>query len=98
MKSILGVFACSIALAVASVAWAQSLAPCKPEDVGLSSERLAHIGRAFQQEVDEGRIPGAVIMIARKGRLAYAETVGFRDKPSGAPMQKDAIFRIYSMT
>ncbi|AWN46803.1 serine hydrolase [Methylobacterium terrae] len=76
----------------------EALAPARPEEVGLSTERLGRIKRVMEEEVAAGRLPGAVVMIARRGRLAYAESVGFRDKAAGAPLSKDAIFRIYSMT
>ena len=52
----------------------------------------------FKKEADEGRLPGAVMMVARKGKLVYANAVGFQDKDAGKPMAKDAMFRIYSMT
>jgi CubicO group peptidase (beta-lactamase class C family) len=83
---------------LASVAWGRSLPTVEPEKVGLSSERLERIGQVFQQEIDEGRLPGAIVLIARNGEVAYFESFGFRDKDSGAPMHNDAIFRIYSMT
>ena len=76
----------------------QILSAAKPEDVGMSSERLAKIGKAMEAETAAGRLPGAVVMVARHGRLAYSESFGFRDKPSGDKMAKDSIFRIYSMT
>ena len=69
-----------------------------PEDVGLSTARLARLGAAMRGEVDRGRVPGAVALIARRGRLAYFESYGRRDPASGAPMAMDSIFRIYSMT
>ncbi|WP_238313590.1 serine hydrolase domain-containing protein [Methylobacterium crusticola] len=95
-----------VALAAAP-AWADAtgrprggavLSAARPEEVGLSSGRLARIGRVMEEEVAAGRLPGAVVMIARRGRLAYAESFGFRDKAANAPLAKDAIFRIYSMT
>src|SRR5262249_54815103 len=49
-------------------------------------------------DVEKGRMPGAVVLIARKGRVVYFENIGFRDRAAGAPLQKDDIFRIYSMT
>jgi CubicO group peptidase (beta-lactamase class C family) len=79
-------------------AFAQALPTAKPEQVGLSSERLARIGQLVRADVEKGRLPGAVVLVVRKGRVAYFEAIGFRDKASGAPMTKDAIFRIYSMT
>ena len=69
-----------------------------PEAVGLSSERLARIGSTIRGEIDAGRIPGAVVAVARRGKLAYYEAFGFRDKEAGTPMTKDTIFAIASMT
>ena len=77
---------------------ADPLPRAKPEAVGMSSARLARIGPALKADVDQGRIPGAVVAVARKGKLVYYEAVGFRDKDAGAPMTKDAIFSIASMT
>jgi len=79
-------------------ATAQSLAPATPEQVGMSSQRLAKIATVFKKEIDEGRLPGAVIAVARKGKLVYFESFGYRDKAAGTAMSKDSIFRIYSMT
>jgi len=79
-------------------AGAAELPTAKPEDVGLSSARLARITETLKADVERGRLPGAVVVIARRGRIAYAESVGFRDKTTGAPMSPDAIFRIASMT
>jgi CubicO group peptidase (beta-lactamase class C family) len=76
----------------------QVLTPAKPEEVGLSSERLGKIKAYFEGEVAAKRLPGAVVMIARQGRLAYAESIGARDPASGDKLAADAIFRIYSMT
>jgi CubicO group peptidase (beta-lactamase class C family) len=77
---------------------AQSLTPASPEQVGMSAQRLAKITTVFKKEIDEGRIPGAVIAVARKGKLVYYESFGFGDKAGNVPMSKDSIFRIYSMT
>ena len=81
-----------------SVVWAQSLPSAKPEQVGLSSERLDRVGQALKGEIAKGKLPGAVALVARKGRVAYFESFGLQDKAGGAPMANDAIFRIYSMT
>jgi CubicO group peptidase (beta-lactamase class C family) len=70
----------------------------RPEDVGLSSERLAEIAKVINADVEKGRLPGAVIAIARKGKLVYFEALGFRDKTAGIAMTKDTIFNIASMT
>ena len=69
-----------------------------PEDIGLSTAGLARLGRVMQGEVERGLVPGAVALIARRGQLAYFESFGQRDAASGAPMARDSIFRIYSMT
>jgi CubicO group peptidase (beta-lactamase class C family) len=70
----------------------------KPEEVGLDPGRLGRIRPFFEAEVAEGRLPGAVVMIARRGRLAYSESIGFRDRQGNAPMTPEAVFRLYSMT
>lgn len=80
------------------VAWAADLEVAKPEQVGMSSERLARITAWLRADVEKGRLPGAVALVARKGRIVYFEAVGFRDKATGAPLRKDDIFRLYSMT
>lgn len=85
-------------LFIGNFALAQNLPTVKPEDVGMSSTRLNNIKSALQAEVDKGNIPGAVVMINRKGKLVYSEAVGYQDKASNKPMSKDLIFRIYSMT
>jgi CubicO group peptidase (beta-lactamase class C family) len=77
---------------------AQSLASAAPETVGLSGERLGRIAQVFGAEVDQGRLPGAVIAVARRGKLVYFEAVGYQDKPANKTMRKDSIFRVYSMT
>ncbi len=68
------------------------------EAVGFSSPRLGRIRAALEREVSEGRIPGAVVGIARRGKLAYLDAVGYRDKAAEAPMWADALFSIASMT
>jgi CubicO group peptidase (beta-lactamase class C family) len=70
----------------------------RPEQVGLSSERLDRITATLRADVEAGTIPGAVLAIARGGRIGYAEAVGYRDREAGAAMPHDAIFRIASMT
>jgi len=69
-----------------------------PEDIGLSSARFARLGAVIAGEIERGRVPGAVALVARRGRIGYFESFGQRDAVAGAPMAKDAIFRIYSMT
>jgi CubicO group peptidase (beta-lactamase class C family) len=70
----------------------------QPEEVGLSSERLNRIAKVYQADVDKGLIPGAVFLIARNGKIAYLEAIGFRDRDKKIPMATDAIFQIASMT
>jgi CubicO group peptidase (beta-lactamase class C family) len=87
-----------VLLLVASSAGTASLPSTRPEEVGLSSERLGRLGQWFTHEIAQGRLPGAVALVARRGRLAYLESFGSRDPVSGAPMTSDAIFRLASMT
>jgi CubicO group peptidase (beta-lactamase class C family) len=69
-----------------------------PEEIGLSTVRLARLGEVMAGEIERERVPGAVALVARRGRLGYFESFGRADAASGAPMAKDTIFRIYSMT
>jgi CubicO group peptidase (beta-lactamase class C family) len=70
----------------------------KPEDVGMSSERLARIGATLKADINAGRIPGAVIAIARHGKLVALDAYGWRDKDVNVAMTTDTIFNIASMT
>jgi CubicO group peptidase (beta-lactamase class C family) len=87
-----------LGLFVVAVAHGQALPPTKPEQVGLSSQRLAAITARLRTDVEKGVIPGAVLLVARNGKVALFEAVGARDPQSKAPMTKEAIFRIYSMS
>jgi CubicO group peptidase (beta-lactamase class C family) len=73
-------------------------AKARPEQVGFSSERLERIGQALGAEIEQGRLPGAVALIARQGKIAYWEAFGRRDPGKPAGMARDDLFRIYSMT
>ena len=64
----------------------------------MSSERLAEIGKTINAEIAREQLPGAVLAIARRGKLIYFEAFGYRDKASGTPMTTDTIFPIASMT
>jgi CubicO group peptidase (beta-lactamase class C family) len=77
---------------------ARAFSAASPEEVGLSTERLARIGQALTHQIEARSFPGAVALVMRKGRVAYFETCGQLDPQTGAPMTKDAIFRLYSMT
>jgi len=85
-------------LVQSTVVWSDVLPVVKPEAVGLSSQRLERLGAVLRADVEQGKIPGAVVLVARRGKIAYYESFGMRDKEVKAPMKKDAIFRIYSMT
>jgi CubicO group peptidase (beta-lactamase class C family) len=74
------------------------LAESKPEAVGFSSERLERLHAAMQRQVDEKQLPGIVTILARHGKVVEERSYGKKDIASGAPMTKDTIFRIYSMT
>ena len=95
MKSIAAV-ALSVALLAFPLAAASSKA--KPEEVGLSSDRLPRIHAAIQRHIAAGDISGAVTLVARKGRLAYLEAQGVMDLASKKPMSTDTIFHLASMT
>ena len=79
-------------------AWSQALPVASPESVGVSSKRLEKISQAMRAEVEQQRLPGAVVMVARKGKLVYAQAFGKLNNGTNAPMQLDSLFRIYSMT
>jgi CubicO group peptidase (beta-lactamase class C family) len=76
----------------------QPLATATPEQVGMSGERLGRISTMLRQEIADGKLPGAVVMVARKGKIIYSDAIGFQDKGENTPMKLDSIFRIYSMT
>jgi CubicO group peptidase (beta-lactamase class C family) len=88
-----------VLLAFVAPAWAQQLLPsAKPEQVGMSSQRLDRVGQMLKAQIERERFPGAVAIVARKGKIVYFEAFGQRDPQTGAPMSRDAIFRLYSMT
>src|SRR5207248_3246330 len=93
------ILATTFCLLASGAAFADDPLPrAKPEDVGLSSERLARIGATLKSDIDAGRIPGAVIAIARRGKLVALDAYGWRDKAAGIAMTTDTIFNIASMT
>jgi CubicO group peptidase (beta-lactamase class C family) len=85
-------------LVLIAAAHAQVLPQLAPGDIGLSKERLDRIRVAMEREIAQNRLAGGIGLIARHGKVGYFEIYGSADKESGRPMQKDAIFRIYSMT
>jgi CubicO group peptidase (beta-lactamase class C family) len=64
----------------------------------MSKQKLDRIHDALKQHVADGKLPGTVVLVARKGKLIYADVTGFQDKDEGKPMALDSLFRIYSMT
>lgn len=77
---------------------AELLPKADPASVGFSADRLARIGARLKADSEAGVIPGAVVLIARQGKIAYFESFGLQDPQTKAPMTRDSIFRIYSMT
>src|ERR1700749_2849144 len=70
----------------------------KPESVGLSEERLSRIQDAMQRHIDAHNVSGAVTLVARKGQILWVHAQGSRAIEAKKPMQKDAIFRVFSMS
>ena len=77
---------------------AADIARAEPEAVGLSSVRLRRFGEAMRREVEAARMPGCVVAIARGGKLAHLEAIGYRDPAAREPLKTDAVFSIASMT
>lgn len=75
-----------------------ALPPAPPEQLGLCPQRSRRLLDVLQAEVDRARLPGAVVLIARHGKLALHESLGRLDPARLQPMPRDALFRIYSMT
>ena len=76
----------------------QGLPRAMPEDVGMSTSRLERMIPVMQGYVDAGKIPCALTMIAREGKLVHFEKFGMQDIAAAKPIQFDTIFRLYSMT
>ncbi|MFZ4629322.1 MAG: serine hydrolase domain-containing protein, partial [Blastocatellia bacterium] len=70
----------------------------RPEEVGLSSSRLAQIRPHMERHITEKRLAGASGLIVRRGQIAYQEAFGSADREAGVPMRMDTIHRIYSMS
>ena len=88
----------ALATLACAAALAQPLPTARPESVGMSSERLERITTAMQKEVADKKLPGAVVMVARKGKLVYSMAFGSLNNAAGGAMAVDSMFRIYSMT
>ncbi|HWX33938.1 MAG TPA: serine hydrolase domain-containing protein, partial [Steroidobacteraceae bacterium] len=74
------------------------LPEAKPESLGLSPVRLQRMSDAFKREIDKGTIPGATIMVARKGQIGWFDALGRQSPAASTPMAHNTIFRIFSMT
>jgi CubicO group peptidase (beta-lactamase class C family) len=98
MKRSVALISLLVCFLLPALAGADALPTATPEAVGLSSQRLARVTEVVKGEIVKGQYPGAVALVARRGKIAYFEAFGQRDPRSGAPMTKDAIFRLYSMT
>src|SRR5947209_13832958 len=90
MKKCFAFFLFLSLIAVTPASKASSVDTAKPEDVGLSSERLQRIHQTIQRHIDAGDISGAVTLVARRGRIAHFEVHGLMDIDSKRPMSKDA--------
>ncbi|MDQ4032075.1 MAG: beta-lactamase family protein [Actinomycetota bacterium] len=70
----------------------------EPAEIGLDAARLRRIDEHFARYVDDGQLPGWLVLVSRRGRIAHLSTYGQRDIEAGLPVQPDTLFRIYSMT
>ena len=77
---------------------AADLPNARPESVGMSTQRLSRLKSEMQALVDSNQLPGVVTMVAKDGKVVEFDAAGKRDVESAAPLQKDSIFRIYSMS
>jgi CubicO group peptidase (beta-lactamase class C family) len=89
---------CALACCTVSVVGQDLGKVSRAEDIGFSTERLGRITKFFQDDVEKGAIPGAVLLVVRDGKLVYRQTVGYQDREKRIAMKPDAIFRIASMT
>ena len=88
----------AIAFTAIQTVAAQPLPAATPDSVGMSAQRLANIDTFFKSEIDKQRVPGAVVAIARNGKLVYFKAFGMADAAKGVAMQTDTIFQLASMT
>lgn len=78
--------------------FAQGLPTASPEEVGMSAVRLERMSAKMHEYVDQGKLAGITVVIARHGNIAYSENFGMRDREAGMPIESDTIFRIASMS
>ena len=89
---------CLLLFCVTTFAFGQGLPMVVPEEGGVSAERLERIRPVMQGYVDDGRLPGFLTVVARRGKIVHFETIGMRDVENEKPVEPDTIFRIYSMS
>ena len=77
---------------------AAELPTVKPAEVGLSGQALSKVDAKMEELIREQRLAGGIVVIARNGKIAHFKPYGLRDREAKLPMEKDTIFRIYSMT
>jgi len=88
-----------VALALAAVnVIAQGLPTARPEDEGFSPERLAYIDKFYSEKIDHGDMAGIVTLVSRHGKIVHFSALGYADVEKHTRMEKDTIFRQYSMT
>src|SRR5471030_2353857 len=102
MKMLKSALLAAALMSVAGAAHAESPLPLPmaalPEEVGLSSVQLKRLEAVTKAHIDEGLVPGAVMLVARRGKVAWVSVQGKRDGTAADPMKLDSIFRMYSMT
>jgi len=88
----------AILIIFSALSQAQDISTSNSEDIGISSDRISVIDRVLQEYIDKMEVPGAVALIARRGKIGYLKSFGMKDIEENRPMTNDAIFRIASMT
>ena len=91
-------YLCLLLFSTTTLAFGQGLPRAVPEEVDVSAERLERIRPVMQNYVDDGRIPGFLTVVARRGKIVHFETIGMRDIENNKPIETDTIFRIHSMS
>ena len=98
ITSPLAALAIVVALTTGAALTAASLPVASPDAVGLSKERLQRVHELVERHMKAGEITGAVMLVARKGQVAYVDVAGTMDKEGRRPMRRDTVFRLASMT
>ena len=98
MNKTIAVIAAAAAVITFGTANAAPLPEAKPDDVGFSSQGLARLDNFFAREIAAKRVPGAVVAVARDGKLVHYKAYGMLDPDKGTQMPVDAIFALASMT